>query len=724
MGSRPGRKAKGISARYALTRIGLLVFTCAAAFAVMVLPATMHPASYPLNPGDVATQDILAPAAINFTSGVLTEQARLEAEKSVAPVYLPADLAVNRRQVEQLRLSLSFINTVRADAYATRSQKLADLARLTALSLSAESAGELLDLPQSTWDVIQSEAVRILEVVMRETIRMDQLEQYRQRLPALVSITLPEDQASLVVDLASPLLAANSLYSPEETEAAVASVRNKVSPVTRSYMAGEVIVLRGQIIDKATWEALEAFNLVKPEDNRQEMLGSLVLITLMGVFTGYYLQRRRTYPMDDLRSLALISVLFLVFLLGARTIIPNRTVLPYLYPLPAFGLTIGVLFSMELGMVLSVSIATLAAFGMNFSLDLTLFYLISSLFGVLVIGRARRVSRYLWAALAVGAAGIAVVIAYRVPDGVTDLVGLMTLSGASAFSGLASASLTLLLQFLFAQALRLTTPLQLLEISRPDHPLLQHLLRNAPGTYQHSLQVANLAEQAAESIGADPLLTRVGALYHDVGKSANPLFFVENQVPGNLNPHDDIDPAVSAQTIIQHVQDGLDLARRYHLPPAIQAFISQHHGTLVTRYQYARALEAAGGDTFLVPIDHFRYPGPHPLTRETAILMLADGSEARARAELPRDETELRITIKRVFDFCQSEGQLDETPLTIRDLNMVMDSFVKTLKGIYHPRLVYPEVKPAMEAEKPETIEAEFTEPRLAATDLPTTPVK
>ena len=231
-----------------------------------------------------------------------------------------------------------------------------------------------------------------------------------------------------------------------------------------------------------------------------------------------------------------------------------------------------------------------------------------------------------------------------------------------------------------------------MEISRPDYPLLQFLLRNAPGTYQHSLQVANLAEQAAETIGADALLSRVGALYHDVGKSTNASFFIENQVPGNLNSHDDLDPIKSAATIIQHVSDGLQLTRKYRLPPRIRDFISEHHGTLVTRYQYTRAVEAAGNNPNLVDLEQFRYPGPAPRSRETALLMLADSCEARARAELPKDDAELRKLIKNVIDYCQKEGQLDNTSITLRDLSQITSSFFSTLKNIYHPRLHYPEL--------------------------------
>ena len=184
--------------------------------------------------------------------------------------------------------------------------------------------------------------------------------------------------------------------------------------------------------------------------------------------------------------------------------------------------------------------------------------------------------------------------------------------------------------------------MQLLEISHPDFPLLQMFLRTAPGTYQHSLQVANLAEQAAEKVGGDPLLTRVGALFHDIGKTADASFFIENQAPGNLNTHVDITPEQAAQKIIQHVHDGVALAHKYHLPRRIDDFILEHHGTMITRYQYNQALEKAGGDASKVDMEQFRYPGPRPRSRETAILMLADSAEARTRAEGPETDDDLR----------------------------------------------------------------------------------
>ena len=206
--------------------------------------------------------------------------------------------------------------------------------------------------------------------------------------------------------------------------------------------------------------------------------------------------------------------------------------------------------------------------------------------------------------------------------------------------------------------------------------------------------MANLAEQAAEYIQADTLLTRVGALFHDVGKSANPLFFIENQPPSQINTHDDLDPEVSAQTIIRHVQDGLEMARKHRLPRRLYDFIGEHHGTLITRYQYNRAIQAVGGDQAKVDESHYRYPGPKPRSKETAILMFADGVEARARAEHPHTDDEMRKLIHSVIERCQKDGQLENTPLTQQDLASIAESFLVTLRVTFHPRLEYPQDQP------------------------------
>jgi putative nucleotidyltransferase with HDIG domain len=407
----------------------------------------------------------------------------------------------------------------------------------------------------------------------------------------------------------------------------------------------------------------------------------------------FYARRKQSMATTDVRRITVVAALFLIFLLSARLIIPTHTIIPYAFPISAYGLTIAALFGVEIAVVTSLPLVILAAYGLPNSMELTLYYLVSTLFGVLALGRARRLVSFAFAGLAVGVTGSVIVLIFRLPLPTTDWVGLATLTAAAFFNGLASASITILLNSALAHFLGSITAMQLVDLTRPDHPLLRLLLREAPGTYQHSLQVANLAEQAAERIGADALLTRVGSLYHDIGKTANPVFFIENQPPGFINPHEGLSAEQSAALIIRHVTDGLELGRKNHLPQRILDFVLEHHGTGLTRYQYYNAVQAAGGDESQVDKDKFTYPGPRPQSRETAILMLADGSEARVRAERPDDDEKLRAVIKSAIKDRIASGQLDDTKLTLNDLTLIAESFSTTLRGLYHPRLTYPRLE-------------------------------
>ncbi len=686
-------EGSGILTRRVILRIGLLVLTGLVALVLLALPIAIRPSSYPLNVNEVATQDIQAPYAASFDSAYLTTQAQNEAEASVQPVYLAVDPSITRRQIEHLRVVLDYISSVRFDSYASQVQKNADLSNITNFQLKPETNNSILSLPEARWQVIQQEALSVLEQVMRNTIRDGNVVESQNSIPSLISYTIPQDQAAIIDEIVSQFIVPNSLYSEEQTLAARQAARNAVKPIVKSFASGEIIVRRGQVITPQIYEALQVFNLIKTQDGIQSLAAVIALIIVATVFVGLYSSRRSVMPTNSAKSLILISSLFLIFLTGARIMIPNRTIVPYLFPLSAFGLTVASLYNTEIGLILSLLLSILAGYNLPNSLDLTIFYVIGSFFGILVLGKGRRIANFFWSGLSIGAAGTAVILAYRLPDSISDWIGLATLVGAGFLNGLASASLTLLFQFIFAQLLGVTTAMQLLDLSRPDHPLLKNLLRSAPGTYQHSLQVANLAEQASETVGADGLLVRVGCLYHDIGKIVFPSFFVENQIPGEIDTHDDIDPALSAATIIQHIVDGVMLAKKHRIPQRIQDFIREHHGTMLTRYQYIRALQAAGNDPAAVNAELFRYPGPSPRSRETAILMLADGCEARARAEHPKDDEELRAVIFKVFEFVQKEGQLDDTSLTMRDLHKVQESFFATLKNTYHPRILYPELK-------------------------------
>lgn len=696
MGIIPARN-RPTPARIRLFQFTLIVLVGIIAYGALVLPLAFRPSALPLQVGDVSPSDYQAPQSLQYTSEVRTEEARVAAENAVAPVYASPDPSIARRQIERLRASLQYITLVRDDGNSTPEQKISDIAALNDVTLNPETIAKIIELTPARWDTIQQEALSVLEQVMRRTIREQDVETMRRSIPSLVSLSLNEDVAAMVAELVTTYVSANSLYNADLTEAARKSARDAVQSITEEYKAGEIIVLRGQIITLAQIEALKQFGLIEEASPWQDYAGAGALVIMVGAYVCLYFSRRRLAFLLEARSLVVVAVIFIIFLVGARLTIPNRTVLPYAFPLPAVGLLVATLFGVEAGIVFSFAIALLAPYALPNTLDLMPYYLATSLTGVLVLGSARRVWTFFRAGAAITGAGIAMLIAFRLPFTQMDGVALLQLAGAAIFVGLASSSLALVLQYFLAQSLGLTTALQLIEISRPDFPLLQFFLRNAAGTYQHSLQVANLAEQAAELIGADALLTRVGALFHDVGKALNPMFFIENQPHGEMNTHEDIDPAEASAAIIAHVTDGVALAHKHRLPRRIDDFILEHHGTMITRYQYNQALEAAGGDASKVDVEKFRYPGPRPRSRETALLMLADGSEARARAQRPQTEEDIRKIVLATIEGAQKQGQLDNTQLTLRDLSIITDAFVTILRGAYHPRITYPKEGSALE---------------------------
>jgi putative nucleotidyltransferase with HDIG domain len=706
------------------TFLPALVLGCVTilSYLALIQPWSLRQTSLQLGVGNVASQDLRAPREIQFVSKVLTDAARDAADRAVAPVYVPPDSALARTQATQLTKILQSISLIRSDNSSTPEQKKAALLEIKGLSLQPDLIAVLQGLTDVRWILVRDEAFNVLVETMRNPVRTENLDAVRQNLVSIVSFSLSAREADLVVGLVSPLVVANSFYSPQLTDAARKSARDAVQPVTRFFIAGQTVVTGGQVINAADLEALTALGLIQPRDPLYSLLGAAALVLLLAAFSALYFSRRPSQTISDLRGILLLGLLFIIFLAGARISLPNRAVVPYLFPVPAFALLVCALFGTEYGMVLGLLMSILCAYGMPDTLGLLSYYILSSLCGVLALGQARRVAQFLFAAAAIAVAGAAVLAAYRLPFTETDWIGIATLMGAAGFMGVASSSLALPLQFILAQFIGLTTALQLLEISRPDSPLLNYFLQRAPGTYQHSLQVANLAEQAAEGVHADPLLTRVGALFHDVGKAANPLFFVENQPPSQIDSHDDLKPELSAQKIIRHVTDGLILAHKYRLPRRLRDFISEHHGTLLTRYQYNCALQAANGDKSKLDEASFRYPGPAPRSKETALLMFADGVEARSRAERPANDEEVRQLVRSVIESRQKDGQLDNAPLSQRDLATIMESFVATLRVTYHPRLEYPKESTATVDVPTQPLLPEKKE--LAATvEIPTQPL-
>src|SRR5581483_8293981 len=350
---------------------------------------------------------------------------------------------------------------------------------------------------------------------------------------------------------------------------------------------------------------------------------------------GLFVERHAAEAWNDDRKLVLVSLALLSVTAVTRAFVPGHTLLVFFIPYAAVGMTLTVLVSGRAALATQI-MGALHAGIMSGQVELVAYVLVPALLGMAAVRRATTAREFAAGALSVAGGNAGVLMAFTLVGRSTDPVGAAQLMLAALASGAGSGVLAFASMAMLGHVFGITTVFELRELADPNHPLLRQLLLRTPGTYHHSLLVANLAERAAELIGADPLLARVGAYYHDIGKMRNPSAFIENQT--GSNPHDDLDPLVSAGIVAAHIKDGLALAERYHLPSVIREMIPGHHGTSVVKYFFQLARQR-GQDPDEAA---YRYPGPRPRTKECAIVMLADGTEASVRSLVEKNPDTIR----------------------------------------------------------------------------------
>jgi len=643
-----------------------------------------------LDVGDVSDSDIRAPREITYVSQVLTEEARENAAAAVRDIYDPPDARVARQQVTRARQILEYIDSVRQDAYASQDQKRQWIKAISDISLSMATIDEILNLPEESWQVVRSETVSVVDQAMREEIRESQLDQARRRVSTLVSLELSEVEARIVSELARDLIKPNSFYNAQKTEEARQLARESVLPVSRTIAKGEIILREGDIVTPLDVEALRVLGLHQAETRWQNIVGTVIFVLLIAIVLGLYILRFQQDYLLRWPHIALLLILLVLFILAAKLMVSDHGLLSYLLPTAALSMLLAVLLDANLAILVTVLFSIIVGFMAGGVLELTIYSLLAGLVASLGLSKVERLSAFLRAGGYVALTNLAVIFVFQLPGQNYDTMQLLILAGFGVLNGGLSASLTLAGFYLLGPWFDITTSVQLMELARPTHPLLRQLLLKAPGTYHHSILVGNMAEEAAGRIGADALLARVGAYYHDIGKIIRPYFFVDNQMEG-VNVHERLDPRTSAQIVINHVKDGLELAKKYRLPSKVRDFIPQHHGTSLATYFYRQALENGKGEA---DEKYFRYPGPKPQTKETAIVMLADSCEAAVRAEHPHSPQELEELVNKIINSKILDGQLDECDLTLHDLQEIRKAFVSILQGTFHPRVKYPEEAP------------------------------
>ena len=654
-----------------------------------------------LTEGQISHEEIIALYKKTFVSDILTERARLQAEQSVPDVYDGPDPQVARQQVARARAVLNFIDSVRHDSYATLREQHTYLSAIESVPLSASIIGRTLALSNADWQDVIEQTVRVVEDLMRREIREGDLYKTRRLVTSRISFDLTGDQSEILDSLARPLVQPNTFYDAEKTAAGRKAASDQVLPVELTVMEGQVIVRRGAQADAEAIEILEQYGLLQPQLDWAKVIGTVAFAVFLVLLLAVYLLRFHIPILQRGRLLLLLFLLIGLFLVAARLMVPGHTVLPYLFPLAAMGMLTCALLDGQLAIMSLVFVGAVIAFMTDGSLELFFYALGGSLLATQALGKMKRLATFARGGIYVILTNLAVLAIFRLPAQETDLQGWLTLGAATVVNGGLAVSLTLGGFYLLGHLFDLSTTLRLVELARPTHPLMRQLLLKAPGTYHHSILVSNMAEQAAERILADALLVRVGAFYHDIGKTVRPYFFVDNQADG-VNAHERLDPQTSAEIIVSHVKDGLDLAKKYRLPSAIQDFISQHHGTgLVAFFHYKACGEAGGPEN--VDESRFRYPGPKPQTKEAAILMLADSCEAAVRATRPTSREQIEEIIRKVTDGKLLAGELDECDLTLRDLEQTRQALSDTLSGIFHPRVQYPDAEKAPSSDPGQT---------------------
>ena len=637
--------------------------------------------------GSVPAEDIITREAGAFVSEILTRQERENVLAQVPTVFDPPDPNVARQQRELTEKILEFIENVRSDPYASLEQQISDINQITSLILDEDINVAILQLPEDSWLLVRNEIITVLERVMRDSIRDADLENARAQLPTQVGLRLTPQESQIVTAILGDIIRANTFENPEQTDIDREAALNSVADQQRQYIIGQIVAPANLPIDNLSFEALQELGLLTQTSNRGlRILRAFLASILVMVLTGLYISRfepRLLYA--DTKTMTLIAVLFLIALSAVRAFGADNI---YLMPAAALGILYVGISTPNFAIVGTLGFAFLSGLsGRSPSFEVASLIAAANISAILTLRDAGRLNNYFIAGSIVGVTNAAVVTIFASLIG-TETFDINNISQAflngmvivptTAFAGMYA--LTVLLN--------LPTPFKLIDLSQPSKPLLQRLLREAPGTYQHSLQVANLAEQAAEAIGADTRMTHVAALYHDIGKMSNPFFFTENQQHIH-NPHEALnDPYRSVDIIINHVVEGDLIAKKYNLPNRIREFVREHHGTTPVYVFYQRALKEAGRKGTVDPRD-FSYPGPIPQSRETAILMMADSCESAIRAVKPQSNLEITQLVHGIIEDKRSQGQLDDSNLTLNDLRRIEETFIDIFKGLFHPRIDY-----------------------------------
>lgn len=650
---------------------------------------------------------IRAPRSAEFISEIQTAAARAQAESR--PENLIYDTNFNLPSEQKMKLNTLFaaLTTIRSDSTLDRDEKLEKIYELTSPTavLTGTLATSVLTVSDTRWNTVQTRVFSLYDRAISQysfEITEDALQRLRERTLSYWTSELESPEREMVLFFTSSFLRVNRTLNEEATQQRKMEARESVEPVNVKVRAGENIVRVGDVVTPETIEKARATRAIPDNFSLQAMGGMALLSGLLALSFMIYLVFNQKNIVRQPRPLLVIILALIITALAARLLQPLWPGQMYAFPLATTILVLAVIFNLQIAMAGAVLLSIVVGVIDGNLLVTVISMLLGSLTASFAVRGAERPITFLLAGFGVALVTTLTQVAFCWLDtGRVCQQELPTMMLFSGTNGGLSAILSLGLFNLIGNAAGVVTPLKLMELAHPSQPMLRKLIHEAPGTYYHSIAVSNLAEAAADAIGADALLLRVGAYYHDIGKTLRPFFFTDNQT-GRENVHNELDPHTSAEIIIDHVRDGVKMAKSAALPDQIIDFISTHHGTHLVGHFYQLALREE--DT--VNIEHFRYPGPRPWTREQGILMLADSVEATVRSKAQHGKLApsragengnasnngaqtVEDVVNAIIDERVSNGQLDNTPLTLRDIVLIRKAFINSLKSIYHPRTEY-----------------------------------
>lgn len=700
-------KIKKITKNFMVQRTFLLIIIVLIAF--IIIETGAQPKKYKLYAGDVSTYDITAPR--DLINEVLTNKNRILAVENVEPVskedtkafvdviYKKDDffnaISTARASIDKRMKELGISSS--SDSY---TQYLTESQEIAAKSLTAEINKLLIPLSQdqisylvskltdSDLEAFEELTKQFVSQSMANEVTESNLSIHIHRLQNSYQNEqgLSQELKNIGDILVKSILKPNRIIDAEATAQRKEEAYNDDANVVKIKKDTRIISF-GDIVTTDKLEMLENLNLLETKGKYDYLfsIGIMATILFLVGIVAIFLKKYNKKIYKSRKELLLIYLIVIIILVLARYLFPFYNGL--LIPIFVGTMLISILLNVELAIVINCALAvsiSLMAKGDNKFLYMGL---VCGVISAFLVTKANQRSKLSMNGALLGFINVIFIIVLNFIEK-SDFKTILTDSIVVFLNGLVSMVLTIGLLPFFESVFDMVTPLKLLEISNPNHPLLKKLLIEAPGTYHHSLMVGNLSEIATEDLGGNALLARAGAYFHDVGKLKRPDLFKENQLLDN--PHDRMTPNLSSLVITSHTKDGLEIATKYKVPHVIKDIIMQHHGTTLVAYFYHKALKAADGDA--IKQENYRYEGPKPQTKEAAVVMLADSVEAAVRSMTDRTEGKIEALIRKIIKDKLDDGQLDLCQLTLTDLNTIANSFMRVLSGYFHAREQYPEI--------------------------------